>query len=203
MQNAAARTAEVAVLGGVIRLERRRFNTALLSNAQGKTIASYDKVHVPDEEGFRETCHYDPGESPPRVIHALGARIGVQICSDANRPVGSQLLAAQGAQIILAPRATSVATWNRWRIAYQAMAMTCATWVASVGRPGPEQGVPLGGLSLVVDPQGEVVLETEETLAIFSLDLNAADAARQDYPGYLERPADIYANGWTVASSLQ
>ena len=203
MQNAAAKSAGVAVLGGVIRLDDRRYNTAVLSDAKGKTIASYAKIHLPDEEGFREVCHYDAGHTPPRVISALGGRIGVQICSDANRPVGSQLLAAQGVQVILAPRATSVATWDRWRLAYQAMALTCAAWVVSVGRPGPERSVPLGGPSLVVNPHGEVVLETEETLAIISLDLCAADAARQEYPGYLQWPADLYAKGWAAASQLR
>ncbi len=202
MQNAAARAAGIAVLGGVIRLAGNCFNTALLSDAEGRTIASYAKVHLPDEEGFRETCHYAPGTAPPQVIQAMEARIGLQICSDANRPVGSQLLAAQGAQIILAPRATSVATWDRWRLVYQAMALTCATWVVSVGRPGPERGVPIGGPSLVVNPQGEVVLETTETLVVIELDLSAADEARKHYPGYLQWPAGTYANWWAAADVI-
>jgi len=202
MQNEAAKAARVAVLGGVIqRLGTKRYNTALLSNSEGKTVGAYAKVHLPDEEGFYEVCHYDPGTSPPKVIELYGARIGIQICSDANRPVGSQLLGAQGVQIIFCPRATSAETWHRWRLAYRAMAMMCAAWVVSVGRPGPEHGVPLGGPSLVVDPRGEVALETENTLEVFPVDLRAVTAARLDYPGYLAWPSEVYAKGWTVLNT--
>ena len=168
MQNRSAYAAKIAVLGGIIRVEETtRLNMALLSDASGKTVAHYAKVHLPDEEGFKEPCHYESGKVLPRVISLSAARLGIQICSDANRLAGSHMLAAQGVQVILAPRATNEASWDRWQLVYRAMALTCATWVISVGRPKPEFGVPLGGPSLIVDPLGTVVLETRDPLAVF------------------------------------
>ena len=64
------------------------------------------KVHLPDEPGFHEVDHYRPGTEPPRRVDLEGLALGVQLCSDANRPVGSHLLAAQGVQAIVVPRAT-------------------------------------------------------------------------------------------------
>jgi hypothetical protein len=66
----------------------------------------YDAVFVIecsdiDRPGFWETSHYEPGTAAPARIDAFGLPIGVQICSDANRPEGSHLLGAQGAQAIL------------------------------------------------------------------------------------------------------
>ncbi|MXZ04213.1 MAG: carbon-nitrogen hydrolase family protein [Rhodothermaceae bacterium] len=195
---AAAKTAGIAVLGGVIRRDSSGFRTnlALLSDSHGCVIGSSAKHVLPDEEGFWECDHYRPSKDLPRVIEFKGAKLGVQICSDANRPTAAQLLAAQGVQVILAPRATSPASWERWRLAYQAMALTCSAWVVSVGRPRPEFGVDIGGPSLVVDPMGEVVLETTDRIAVTTLDLRAVEDARLSYPGYLAWAAKMYAAGW-------
>ena len=194
----AARRAEIGVLGGVIQVmsDGRRINLALLISAQGDIIDSSAKHVLPDEEGFWECDHYEPVEDPPEVIEFMGAKVGVQICSDANRPTAAQLLAAQGAHVILAPRATSISSWKRWRLAYRAMALTASTWVVSVCRPRPEFGVEMGGPSLVVDPMGEVVLETTERIATVVLDRRAVEDARQSYPGYLAWPAKTYVTGW-------
>ncbi|MXX96039.1 MAG: carbon-nitrogen hydrolase family protein [Rhodothermaceae bacterium] len=194
----AARRAEIAVLGGLIRVTRdgRRINLALLISAQGAIIDSSAKHVLPDEEGFWECDHYEPVADPPQVIEFMGAKVGIQICSDANRPTAAQLLAAQGAHVILAPRATSISSWKRWRLAYRAMALTASAWVVSVCRPRPEFGVEMGGPSLVVDPMGEVVLETTERIATVVLDRRAVEDARQSYPGYLAWPAKTYMTGW-------
>ena len=187
----------IAIVGGSLVEDGERRNRALVFDARGETVAHYDKVHLPDEPGFHEVDHYRPGTQPPRRIDLGGLAFGVQICSDANRPVGSHLLAAQGVQAILVPRATEIATWHRWRLALRANALSCACYVLSVNRPGPELGVPIGGPTIVVDPQGEVVAEEDEELTIVDLDLSAVERARAGYPGYLTRPAEVYAAGWS------
>jgi len=198
MQCAAAKKAGIAVLGGVIRKDSSglRTNLALLSDSRGCIIGSSAKHVLPDEEGFWECDHYRPSEDPPRTIEFTGIKLGVQICSDANRPTAAQLLAAQGVQVILAPRATSPSSWKRWRLAYQAMALTCSAWVVSVGRPRPEFGVDMGGPSLVVNPMGEVLLETTDRIAVTTLNLRAVEDARRSYPGYLAWAAKMYVAGW-------
>ncbi len=198
-QAAAAAAAGIALLGGVILRDPatdRRHNTALLFDASGALAGAYQKLHLPEEEGFWETSHYEPGLHPPRVIDGLGPAMGVQICSDLNRLVGAQLLAAQGVEIVLAPRATPGATYPRWRLVYQAAAVTSAAYVVSVNRPRPEAGVPLGGPSLVVGPDGAVLLETEDPVAVITLDLSMVGRMRKEYPGYLSFPASVYAEGW-------
>ena len=200
-----ARNIGIAILGGVIRQleDSRRINLALLIDKNGEIIGTSAKHVLPDEEGFWECDHYEPGMDPPRVLDLSGTKLGVQICSDANRPTAAQLLAAQGVQVILAPRATSESSWERWRLAYQAMALTCSTWVASVSRPRPESGVDIGGPSLIVNPMGEVVMETTDRIAIDRLDLREVDDARQAYPGYLAWPSKTYITGWQEVLKLQ
>lgn len=195
----AARKAGIAVLGGAIVVEGgRRVNRALAFDGSGRLAGSYDKVHLPSEEGFWETAHYQSGLEPPRPIAAFGLPIGLQVCSDLNRPTGCYLLAARGAAAILAPRATEPATWERWRLVLRADAITSCAWVASVNRPRPETGVALGGPSVVIAPDGEVVAESTDVLTVARLDRERVRRAQRQYPGYMEVPAALYAAGWSA-----
>jgi predicted amidohydrolase len=75
---------------------------------------------------------------PPSGVHGFELLFGVQICSDINRPKGSDILVACGAAAIINPSATQSATIDRWRLVLRAVAMTTATYVLSVNRPRPE-----------------------------------------------------------------
>jgi N-carbamoylputrescine amidase len=162
----------------------------------GKLVATYDKLHIPDEPGYRERLHYEPGETPPRAVHGFGLPFGVQLCSDLNRPSGCQLLRAAGAAVILAPRATPLATYDRWRLVMRADALTSACWLVSVNRPCSSRGTSIGGPSVVVAPDGHVLHETEDPLSLVEVDVEAVERARVEYPGYLDLPAAVYARGW-------
>ena len=200
-----ARVAErvgIGVIGGAIVVDDsgRRHNTALVVDHTGTLVHRYCKVHIPQEPGFWEQDHYEAGLEPPGRCDAFSLPLGVQICSDVNRPSGSNLLGALGVQLIAVPRSTERATYDRWRPIFQANALTSCCYVASVNRPGPELGVEIGGPSLVVDPNGAVVVESEE-MTIVELSLDAVADARKRYPGYLTEPAELYERGWREAAN--
>jgi predicted amidohydrolase len=196
----AAREAGIGLIGGAIIRDPktgRCHNTALAFDRSGKLIGSYRKLHLPEEEGFWETSHYHPGDEPPSVIHGLPLPLGIQICSDVNRPEGSHLLGALGAEVIVCPRATEAATFERWKTVLMANAITSCTYVISVPRPQPEYGVSLGGPSFAVSPNGEVLAEGTEPIILATLDRNIFDQVRGRYPGYLPVRAELYAKGWS------
>ena len=196
---AAAAGIGIGIVGGAIVRDPAsgiRRNTALIFDAGGDLVASYAKVHLPDEAGFHEPQHYTPGTEMAKPIAAFGLPIGVQICSDINRPQGSHLLGAMGAAAILNPRATEASTFERWKLIFRANALTSGAYVLSVNRPAPEQGVPLGGPSIAVDANGDVVLETTEPVAVVTVDEQVIASARRRYPGYLNTYAELYARGW-------
>ncbi|MDQ2933411.1 MAG: carbon-nitrogen hydrolase family protein [Chloroflexota bacterium] len=202
VQAEAARGAGIGLVGGIIHRapNGRRTNRALVFDRLGALVATYEKVHLPEEPGFWETSHYEPGTDAPRRIDAFGLPVGVQICSDINRPEGSHLLGAQGAQAILAPRASEERTYPRWKVVFRAIALTSSVYVISVNRPHPESGVLIGGPSIAVDPKGNVLLETTETLGVVTVESGVVDRARRDYPGYLPIRADLYAAAWEEIS---
>ena len=202
IMSAAAMDAGIGLVGGAIvrgPQTGRRLNTALVFDARGVLVGRYAKAHLPDEPGFHEPCHYDPGGEPAVPIHAFGMPVGVQICSDINRPAASHALAAAGAAVILHPRATEAAGYERWKLVLRSTAITACTYVLSVNRPGPEQGVAIGGPSLAIDPNGEVLIETTDPVAVVTLEESVLADARHRYPGYLKTNAAMYAQAWERA----
>jgi predicted amidohydrolase len=195
----AAAGSGVGFVGGIIHRDPgtgRRTSRALLFDGAGSILARYEKLHLPEEAGFWETSHYEPGAAAPRAVEGFGFTVGMQICSDINRPEGSHLLGAQGAEVILAPRATEQATFDRWRIVFQANAATSCAYVLSVTRPSPEEDVLIGGPSIAVDPSGRVLVETTDALAVVTLERDVLRQARVHYPGYLPVRAALYAKAW-------
>ncbi len=206
LQGEAAADVGIGLIGGAIIRnphDGRRYNTALVFDAHGTQLASYCKMHIPEEPGFWESSHYLPGMQSPVPIRGFAMPLGVQICSDINRPEGSHLLGAQGARLILAPRATELATYDRWRVVFQANAMTSCAFVLSVNRPRPEHDVLIGGPSIAVDPHGKVLLETTDTIGVVTLDSSEIDKARVAYPGYLTVRSDMYAKAWADIAQKQ
>lgn len=200
MMSDAARAAGIGLVGGVIRrdpITRQRHNTALVFSATGALLGTYAKLHLPDEPGFYEPVHWAPAAAAPAVIHGFALPLGVQICSDNYRPEGSHLLGALGAMLIVAPRATEAANYERWNVVFRANAMTSTAYVVSVNRPSAENGVLIGGPSLVVHPSGRVLLETTDPVAVVTLSRAEIEAAREAYPGYLAVRADVYARAWS------
>jgi N-carbamoylputrescine amidase len=198
-QAEAAAEAGIGVIGGIIHREEktgRRTSRALVFDAHGELQATYEKLHLPDEPGFWEPSHYDPGTQPPHRIDSFGVPVGVQLCSDTNRPEGTHLLAAQGAAAVLIPRATEEATYQRWKLVFRANALTSCCYVLSVTRPDTERGVLIGGPSLAVDPNANVMVETTDALAMVTLDADVVRQAKARYPGYLPVRARLYADAW-------
>jgi len=195
----AARRAKIGLVGGIIHKDRdtgRRTSRALAFDANGDIVARYEKLHLPEEPGFWETSHYEPGTEPPHRIDDFGVPVGIQICSDNNRPEGTHLLGAEGAIAAMVPRASEERTYQRWKVVFRANAMTSCLYVLSVNRPAPESGVLLGGPSVAIDPNGNVLLETTDTIGLVTLDAAVVRKARSDYPGYLPVRAGLYADAW-------
>jgi N-carbamoylputrescine amidase len=204
-QAEAAAEARIGLVGGIIHRDPqtgRRTSRALVFDRSGALVSTYEKLHLPEEPGFWETSHYEPGTEPPHRIDAFGLPVGVQICSDNNRPEGSHLLGAEGAMAVLVPRATEEKTYQRWKVVFRANALTSCAYILSVNRPDPEDGVLIGGPSIAVDPRGEVLVETTDRLALVTLDASVIREARIEYPGYLPVRARLYADAWgRVAAS--
>jgi predicted amidohydrolase len=199
MQSEAAKEVGIGLIGSaILKQNGERYNTCLFWDDKGELLGTYQKHHIPEEDGFWETSHYSESLNGFPIFHFRGFNIGIQICSDMNRPQGSHLLAAAGADVIVGPRSTELATYDKWRPVWIANALTTGCYICSVNRPAPEDGVLIGGNSIAVAPDGEVLIESCDAITVFTVRQSTIKKVRKDYPGYLPYRSELYAQGWNA-----
>lgn len=151
--------------------------------------AHYDKIHMYDAFGFKESDAIAPG-SEPVVITVDGVGVGVTLCYDIRFPALYTELADRGASVI-----TVSASWgagpgklDQWTLLTKARALDSSCFIAAVGQayPGDELSsstkAPTGiGGSTISSPLGEVVgwALAEPKLIIADLDIDRVTKARE------------------------
>jgi predicted amidohydrolase len=175
--------------------EGRHFNTAILTDKSGKIVGKYRKVHLPGHVEYDtnrshqhlEKRYFEPGDLGFNVWRELGGIIGMAICNDRRWPETYRVMGLQGVEMVLIGYNTPSVNAERSeegvekrlfhnRLSVQAGAYQNATWVVAVAKAGVEDGHPLFGGSLIVDPNGEIVAEAkteEDEVLVHACDLDA------------------------------
>ncbi len=83
----------------------------------------------------------------------------------------------------------------------RADAVTSAAYIITVNRPSSAEASPIGAPSAVIDPDGEILIETTDSIAVVRLEPEAVARAREAYPGYLEFQPEVHEKGWKAAVS--
>lgn len=160
-------------------------NTLLVT---GAVETHYDKIHLFDALGYRESERIAPGDTPG-LVRLNGATLGLATCYDIRFPGLFTRLAGLGAEIIVVPAswAPGANKLHQWRTLATARAMDATSFVVACGQAsgGGAGSRPTGvGHSMVVDPFGTVLLELgdEPELAVIDLDLRMVAEAREAIP---------------------
>ena len=175
--------------------EGQHFNTSILTNREGEIIGKYRKVHLPghsefdSERAFQhlEKRYFLPGDLGFPVWRNMGGIMGMLICNDRRWPEAYRVLGLQGVEMVtLGFNTPSVNSQQgeegpedrlfHHRLSCQSGAYQNATWVVAVAKAGVEDGHPLIGGSLIVDPNGKIVAETtgeEDEMIDHACDLDA------------------------------
>lgn len=169
--------------------EGRRFNTSILTNRKGEIVGKYRKVHLPGhveydtERAFQhlEKRYFEPGDLGFNVWRNEGAIMGMAICNDRRWPETYRCMGLQGVELISigynTPSVNSQMSAEGLEkrlfhsdLSLQSGAYQNATYVVGVAKAGVEDGHPLMGGSIIVDPDGFVLAraETEEDELIFA-----------------------------------
>jgi predicted amidohydrolase len=168
----AARDLRLWIVAGTIALppagrpEEKVRACSLLVDADGETVARYDKLHlfdvdVADARGsYRESDDYAHGQDLVVVDTPVG-RLGLTVCYDLRFPALYGALREAGAQLITAPSAfTAVTGAAHWEVLIRARAIEtqCYLLAAAQGgiHPGPRE---THGHAAIVDPWGRIVAQ--------------------------------------------
>jgi N-carbamoylputrescine amidase len=194
----------------------KRFNTAVVIEADGRVLGKYRKTHIPqgaNEQGeFHETFYYGPsdGRQNARSPHVQGnnpffpvfktsvGNIGVAICYDRHFEGVVGALARAGAEVVFSPAVTFGAKSRRlWELEFLTDACRHRVFIGGSNRRGAEKpwGQRYFGASCFAGPDGAKLpnLSRRPELVIADLDLGAL--RRPDPSGWnLARDArpDIY-----------
>jgi 5-aminopentanamidase len=157
-------------------VETRFFNSAVLLTPRGYA-GTYRKVHLFD----REKLFFDPGDLGFPVFEldlADRPKLGIMVCFDWRFPEAARTLALAGADVIAHP-SNLLKPWCQ-----EAMVTRCLenrVFAITANRTGVDDRgghrLAFTGRSQVVDPDGEILAEVDDSetrLAIVSLDLGAA-----------------------------
>ena len=154
---------------------------------RGAVSAEYDKIHLYDSFGYKESDRLGAGEWQPVVVEVGGFRIGLMTCYDLRFPELARDLVAAGAEVLVVPAAWVAGERKRdhWRTLAHARAIENTAYVVAVGQPEPRYT----GCSTVVSPMGDVVVELSggECSATATLDRGEIERARSVNPSLANR----------------
>ena len=174
--------------------EGQHFNTAIIVDGEGAIVGKYRKIHLPGHSEYDpnrthqhlEKRYFLPGDLGFPVWRTMGGLFGMCVCNDRRWPETYRVMGLQGVEMIaLGYNTPSVNSQNAAegperrlfhnRLSLQAGAYQNASWVVAVAKAGVEDGHPLIGGSLIVDPNGIIVAECkteEDELLVHPCDLD-------------------------------
>lgn len=184
---AAEETGVLAVVGSFTEADDGRVRNTLIARGHGLRV-DYDKIHLFDAFGTRESDTIAPGEAL-RTIDVDGWRLGLATCYDVRFPEQFQALAERGAHAVLLPAAWADGPGkeDQWRLLLRARALDATVFVLAADQappPGPASATRGVGHSAVISPLGTRLdeLGRAEGLLIADLDRDEVWRARESLP---------------------
>jgi predicted amidohydrolase len=180
-----ARELNIAITFGYAEKTRdgHYYNTSVITDRQANIVGKYRKVHLPGhseydtERAFQhlEKRYFEPGDLGFNVWRNEGVVMGMAICNDRRWPETFRVLGLQGVELVTIGYNTPSVNSQMGDeglekrlfhsdLSLQAGAYQNATYVVGIAKAGVEDGHPLMGGSIIVDPDGFVLARavTEE-----------------------------------------
>jgi predicted amidohydrolase len=166
--------------------DHRLFIAAALLE-DGRVRHVHRKVFLPTYGLFDERRFFAPGSTLRATDSRLGVRLGICVCEDFWHLASPQLLALDGAQILVnvssspgrdvaAVNEHGLGTAASWRTLNRTYAQLTTSFVVFVNRVGVDESITFWGGSEVVGPSGSTVFSApihNEGLFVVDLDTSA------------------------------
>jgi len=162
---------------------------ALLEDGEIRHV--HRKLFLPTYGLFDERRFFAPGDLLRAVPSRLGVGIGIGVCEDFWHLTVPQLLALDGAQILInvssspgrdlaATNEVGLGTATSWRTLMRAYAQLTTSFVIFCNRVGVDESISFWGGSEVIAPTGAPVFSAPlYDEGLFMVDINLADIRRE------------------------
>ncbi len=173
----------------------RVLNTAVVLSPEGRVLGVYDKTHLFDVLGYRESAKIYPGSRLFTPVEACGARLGLAICFEIRYPEIFRAQALQGAELVVVPSAWYAGPMKEESMRFLAQARAHENTVFMT--VPILSGKRFTGRSLVVDPMGFVTLDAGPgpTYVEVEADLDRVREVRKILPLLDLRRPQLYREG--------
>lgn len=177
------------------------YNTSIITDRQANIVGKYRKIHLPghseydSERAFQhlEKRYFEPGGLGFNVWRNEGVIMGMAICNDRRWPETFRCLGLQGVELVTIGYNTPSVNAQmsaeglekrlfHSELSLQAGAYQNATYVAGIAKAGVEDGHPLMGGSIIVDPDGFILARAvteEDELIIAECDFAKCDFGKK------------------------
>ncbi len=118
---------------------------------------------------WKEDLWFKAGGAPAPISLPSGDQVGGLVCYDLRFPEAARLQCRQGAEILVLSAEWPSARIGQWKILIQARAIENQAFVVAANCCGNWDGMRMGGHSMVVAPDGEILAEagkSESTCAV-------------------------------------
>ncbi len=182
------------------------YNTLVILDADGATMGSYRKAHIPESPGYHEKFYFSPGDTGFRVWPSRCAAVGAAVCWDQWFPETARALALQGAEVLLYPTAIgsepqdpTLDSRDHWMRTMQGHAAANVMPLVAANRYGTEVGaqktITFYGSSFIAGHTGELLATAErsgDAVLTATVDLDAIRSYRHSWGVFRDRRPDLY-----------
>ncbi|KXG74338.1 carbon-nitrogen family hydrolase [Thermotalea metallivorans] len=168
------------------------YNRLYAIDRAGHVKAYYDKAHLIQQAREHEFLTAGTAAS---VFAMDGIPCGAIICYDIRFPELARTVALKGAKVLFIPAQWPETRIDHWKALAIARAIENQMYVVAVNRIGSEFKANFPGKSLVVDPWGKVLAESEdqETILYAEMDIDLVDRVRAKIPCFSDRNIKAYS----------
>ncbi len=172
-----------------------RYDASPVIDADGTLLGISKMVHIVQAPSFFEGDYYTHSDSGFQVYDTAIGKVGVVICFDRHFPESIRSCSLKGTQLIVIPTANTKGEpleMFEWEL--RVSAMQNGIYIAMCNRVGIEGEMDFCGQSIVVDPNGDVVVKADdrEQILYAELDFEKVGQAQQDRPYLALRRPEVY-----------
>ncbi|GAB4293661.1 MAG: carbon-nitrogen family hydrolase [Desulfuromonadia bacterium] len=166
------------------------YNTAYVVD-RGGVVGSYRKIHL--FSLMQEDRSFDAGNRWLVADTGVG-RVGVFICYDLRFPELARRLALEGAEILVVPGEWPKPRQEHWRTLLRARAIENQCFVVAANTCGVVGKLDFFGMSMIVNPKGEILAEAGEEPAeiVATVDFSEMEQWRAQIPCFADRRPELY-----------
>jgi D-glycero-beta-D-manno-heptose 1-phosphate adenylyltransferase len=139
------------------------YNTLFFSGIGAAGSHGISKQHL--FSFWKEDVWFRSGRRAKPVSVDGDGLVGGLVCYDLRFPEVAQFQCRQGADLLLVPAQWPLARIEQWKILLQARAIENQVFIVAVNGCGSWEGLQMGGHSLVIAPDGEILAEAGEETA--------------------------------------